>query len=201
MPRPKVHDDELRERLLERAGALLSGGGPEALSLRTLAQDCDTSTTAVYSLFGGKPALLAELLDDAVARLSERLAAVEPGPDPVEHLVQLGDAYHAAARDDPHLVLETPPTALTPFTDGVHRAVECGALRTDADPPTVALAVQGLVHGLVTLELRGHARPGPCADALRAALEGWRRTDARSTSDGWDSPTYLSDGGPTRRAR
>jgi AcrR family transcriptional regulator len=175
MPRPKVHDDALRERLLERAGALLSGGGPGALSLRTLAQDCDTSTTAVYSLFGGKPALLAVLVDDALRRLTDRLAAVAPHPDPVEHLVHLGDAYRAAARDDPHLVLETPPAALEPFTDGVRRAVECRALRTDADPPTVALAVQGLVHGLVALELRGHAQPGSCTDALRAALDGWRR--------------------------
>lgn len=175
MPRPKVHDAALRERLLERAGALLHGGGPDALSLRTLAHDCETSTTAVYSLFGGKPGLLAVLLDAARRRLGERLAAVEPDPDPVEHLLHLGDAYRAAALDDPLLVLDSPPAAPTPLTEGVRRAVESRALRTDADPPTVALAVQALVHGLVALELRGHAAPGPCTAALHAALDGWRR--------------------------
>ena len=51
MARPKVHDEKLRARLLERAGALVSDGGPEALSLRTLARDCETSTTAVYALW------------------------------------------------------------------------------------------------------------------------------------------------------
>ncbi len=180
MARPKVHDAALRERLLERAAALLSGGGPDALSLRTLAQDCGTSTTAVYSLFGGKPALLDVLRGGAVRRLTERLAAVEPGQDPVEHLARLALAYRAAALDDPNvyevLVAAPPaPNELAPLADGVRHAVEAKALRTDADPPTVALAVQGLVHGLVTLELRGLTAAGTVTGALRAALDGWRR--------------------------
>ena len=53
MPRPKVHDAALRLRLLECAGATLSTRGIAALSLRTLAADVGTSTTAVYALFGG----------------------------------------------------------------------------------------------------------------------------------------------------
>ena len=55
VPRPKVHDAALRARLLECAGATLSTRGLAALSLRTLAADVGTSTTAVYALFGGKP--------------------------------------------------------------------------------------------------------------------------------------------------
>ena len=47
MARPKVHDEVLRGRLLDRARTLLSTDGPAALSLRTLARDCGTSTTAV----------------------------------------------------------------------------------------------------------------------------------------------------------
>lgn len=186
MPRPKVHDAALRQRLLERASALLSGGGPDALSLRTLAHDCGTSTTAVYSLFGGKPALLEVLLDDAVRRLTDRLAAVEPGADPVEHVTRLALAYRAAALDDPNLyeVLIAAPstapdvgTALAALADGVRDAVESKALRTDADPCTVALAVQGLVHGLVTMELRGLTTAATVTGALRATLDGWRRRD------------------------
>lgn len=184
MARPKVHDAALRERLLERAGALLTDGGTDALSMRTLAQDCGTSTTAVYSLFGGKPALLEVLRGGAISRLVERLAAVEPGPDPVEHVARLALAYRAAALDDPNLhdvMVAAPPTApdisaaLAPLADGVRRAVEARALRTDADPSTVALAVQGLVHGLVTLELRGLTTAGTATAALRAAIDGWRR--------------------------
>ena len=70
MARPKVHDEVLRGRLLERARTLLSSQGPAALSLRTLAADVGTSTTAVYALFGGKPGLL--------EALTARLAGVAP---------------------------------------------------------------------------------------------------------------------------
>ena len=76
MPRPKTHDDALRRRLLERAGELLSTEGPAAVSLRKIATDVNTSTTAVYSLFGGKPALLEALYDEAFHRFGTHLAAV-----------------------------------------------------------------------------------------------------------------------------
>lgn len=178
MPRRRVHDAALRERLLDRAGTLLSGGGPEALSLRTLAHDCGTSTTAVYALFGGKPALLDVLLDRAKQRLSALLDAVEVSPDPVEHLRRLALAYRAAALDDPHRHGTALTAAVLPsFADAVRRAVHDGVLRTDADPPTVTLAVQALVHGLVDLERHGLAAAGGFPAALHAALDGWRRVD------------------------
>lgn len=186
MPRPKVHDAALRERLLDRAGVLLSDGGTDALSLRTLAQDCGTSTTAVYSLFGGKPALLDVLLDRAVHRLTGRLDAVDAttdaGTDPLEHLRRLALAYRDAALDDPRVyeVLSAAPPAaqaLRPFADAVRRATTAGALRPGADPSAVALAVQALVHGLVDLELHGLAPAADVAGALRAMLDGWRAPD------------------------
>ena len=61
MPRSKIHDEALRVRLLDAAGALLAAEGPDALSVRRIATEVDTSTTAVYSLFGGKPGLLRAL--------------------------------------------------------------------------------------------------------------------------------------------
>ncbi|GAA3245052.1 TetR/AcrR family transcriptional regulator [Pseudonocardia petroleophila] len=178
MPRPKVHDAALRERLLDRAGTLLSGGGPEALSLRTLAQDCGTSTTAVYALFGGKPALLDVLHTRAVHDLAERLDAVEPAADPVEHLGRLALAYRDTALADPHLHGTALTTAVLPsFAHAVCRALAARAPRPDADPSTIALAVQALVHGLVDLERHGLAAAGGFPAALHAALDGWLRAD------------------------
>ena len=66
--RPKVHDEVLRDRLRARAAELLSAHGVTGLSLRTLAADVGTSTTAVYALFGGKPGLVKSLVDDAFRR-------------------------------------------------------------------------------------------------------------------------------------
>src|SRR5215204_5330597 len=103
MPRPKLHDEALRTRLLDRAAELLSSEGPQALSLRRLAADAGTSTTAVYSLFGGKPALLAAVYDEAVRRFGEHMAAVRPTEDPMADLRRLGEAYRRSALADPHL--------------------------------------------------------------------------------------------------
>lgn len=194
MPRPKVHDEALRLRLLERAGETLSRDGLGALSLRTLAAAAGTSTTAVYALFGGKPGLLEALHAEAVERLRQRLHAVPPGADPLADLVALGRAYRDAALDDPHLYEVLFGDALPAHASGEHdaaavvfgpvvelvgRAVAVGALPADTDPATVSLALWATVHGLVSLHLRGlHPADAPEPDevfdrALRAAVAGW----------------------------
>jgi AcrR family transcriptional regulator len=193
VPRPKVHDAALRLRLLECAGATLSTRGLAALSLRTLAADVGTSTTAVYALFGGKPGLLAALHAEAFARLSARLNAVPLGADPVEDLVALGRAYRDAALAEPHFYevmfggalpadercwVVAAPT-LRPVADVVQRAATGGVLRPDLDPATVSLALWATVHGLVSLHLRGlhpadTPAPATVVDAaLRAVVAGW----------------------------
>jgi AcrR family transcriptional regulator len=189
MVRPKVHDEALRGRLLEHAGATLSAGGLAALSLRTLARDCGTSTTAVYSLFGGKGALLAAVLDEAFRRFSTHLGAVVPGDDPVADLVRLGAAYRLGALADPHLfdamfTGELPPVgaqaALGPMRELVEQAVQDKALRPDLDPATAAVTLWSAVHGWVSLQRRGllpdDADPR-FEDALRSILDGWRAPD------------------------
>ncbi|WP_053718934.1 TetR/AcrR family transcriptional regulator [Saccharothrix sp. NRRL B-16348] len=195
MPRPKTHDDALRGRLLERAGELLSTEGPGALSLRRLAADVNTSTTAVYSLFGGKPALLNAVYEEAFRRFGERIASVPQTDDPVEDLVQIGLAYRASALADPQFYLvmfskvvpnfepsdETKEAAVQtflPVVRDVGRAVESGAF-TQEPPERIALAMWGMVHGLVSLELNGNLPPGveiaPVYErALRAHADGWR---------------------------
>lgn len=199
MVRPKVHDDALRRRLLERAGAMLSSGGVSGVSLRVLARACDTSTTAVYTLFGGKAGLLAALLDDAFRRFGGHLAAVLPGDDPVADLVRLGEAYRRGALTDPHVfdamfgdamsedstgVGEPRPgalaSALGPLRDLVERAVAEKALRADLDAVAAARTLWATVHGWVSLQRRG-LLPADAArfdDALCAVLDGWRTRSA-----------------------
>ncbi|MFI9816992.1 TetR/AcrR family transcriptional regulator [Saccharothrix variisporea] len=196
MPRPKTHDDALRVRLLDRAGELLSTEGPGALSLRRLASDVNTSTTAVYSLFGGKPALLDALYEEAFRRFGDRLAALPETDDPVEDIVRIGLTYRDSALADPQFYLvmfskvvpnftpseETNAAAaetFTPLVANVRRAVESG-LFVDAPHEHIALAMWGMVHGLVSLELNGNLPPGveiaPAYErAIRAHIDGWRK--------------------------
>ncbi|MBW4716152.1 TetR/AcrR family transcriptional regulator [Saccharothrix obliqua] len=196
MPRPKTHDDALRARLLHRAGELLSTEGPGALSLRRLAADVNTSTTAVYSLFGGKPALLDALYEEAFRRFGERLATLPPTDDPVEDIVRLGLVYRDSALADPQFYLvmfskvvpnfepsEDTYTAaaqtFVPLLESVARAIEAGAFVAEPQE-RIALSLWGMVHGLVSLELNGNLPPGVeiapgYEQAIRAQVEGWRR--------------------------
>ena len=193
MARPRIHDEKLRARLLERAGAVVSTRGLDGLGLRALARDCDTSTTAVYSLFGGKSGLLTALFDEAFGRRGDHLAKVRPSADPLDDLVRTGLAYRDCALADPHLFAmmfggETtlPPaaaartvagTALGPLRAAVERAVEEHELRPGTDPAAASLTLWTTVHGWAALQLRGFLPPG-AADllekALHSILEGWR---------------------------
>lgn len=193
MARPRLHDDKLRARLLDHAGELVSDGGIDGLSLRVLARDCETSTTAVYALFGGKDGLVTALFDEAFRRLGDRLDAIAPGADPLDDVVRTGVAYRDSALADPHLfaLMFSRPTllsaeaaartvlgtALGPLRATIARAVEEKALRADTDAATASLALWTTVHGWVTLQLRGFLPPG--ADgrfetAVRAVLQGWQ---------------------------
>ncbi len=196
MPRPRTHDEALRLRLLDRAGELLSAEGARALSLRKLAADVGTSTTAVYSLFGSKPDLLNALYREGFHRFGERMRAAPRTGDPVEDLVRLGLAYRASALADPHLYsimftravpgFEPGPEAtgvaqraLTPLVDTVREGVAAGRF-ADVAPETIALSAWGIVHGLVSLELSGNLPAGfdvaaSYEAALRAHNRGWLR--------------------------
>jgi AcrR family transcriptional regulator len=154
VPRRRTHDDALRLRLLDRAAQLVAENGPDQLGLRELAADAHTSTTAVYSLFGGKDALLSALADTAAARFTERLSAA-----PSDDLVALGLAYRDAALAQPHLY----SLMATPGLDAMR-----GAAGDD-----LGRALWSTVHGLVSLELAGGLPGGEFERAVRALLAGW----------------------------
>ncbi|MGH3837642.1 MAG: TetR-like C-terminal domain-containing protein [Pseudonocardiaceae bacterium] len=203
MPRPKLHDDSLRIRLLDTAGELLTSEGPDALSLRRLAAAAGTSTSAVYALFGGKPGLLRALFVEAFTRFAAHLDTVTPSDDPLADLLAIGRTYRASALDDPHLYavmfgspvpgFEPTPqdyahaeATFTPVLDTVRRAVAAELLR-DEDPGLIATALWANVHGLVSLELRcampaGAVPPGELFEAaIRANLDGWRAGNPTNT--------------------
>lgn len=195
MPRPRTHDEALRLKLLDRAGELISAEGPKALSLRKLAADVKTSTTAVYSLFGSKPDLVSALYVEGFRRFGGRMAAVELTGEPVEDLTRLGLAYRTSALADPHLYAimftrsvpgfepndeasDLSRATLKPLEDIVKAAITAGVF-VDVAPEVIAVACWGVVHGLVSLELNGNLPEGfdvgtSYEAALRANASGWR---------------------------
>lgn len=151
--------------------------------MRRLAADVNTSTTAVYSLFGGKPGLLRELHREAFRRFSEHLSTVRPSDDPVTDILRLGVAYRESALDDPHFYavmfgslhseidIDEPSAdeagaTFSPLLDAVTRAVDAGLFRQE-DPAVIATALWAGLHGIVSLEL-GQFLPPQAGDPAEA---------------------------------
>jgi AcrR family transcriptional regulator len=90
MGRPKLHDAQTAALLVRHAEQIVEAEGLSCLSLRRLADETGVSTRAVYSLFGGKDALVAALGARAFDWLAESLGAASLSADPAADLVEAG---------------------------------------------------------------------------------------------------------------
>jgi AcrR family transcriptional regulator len=170
-----IAEADVRRRLLEAAARLLGEEGPAALSVRRLASEAGTSTMAVYTHFGGMPALVREVVVEGFARLHARVAEVATSDDPVDDLARIAAAYRANALAHPHLYavmfgsaslggyrlhddeLDVGLAAFGQLVTATERAMDAGRLRRD-DPAAVAGQLWCALHGYVMLELSGFHR-------------------------------------------
>jgi AcrR family transcriptional regulator len=91
MGRPREHDESTRAALLEATERLIARNGAAALSVRAVAREADTTTRAVYSLFGSKDGLLVEALAGrAFEFLHDEIGRLEETDDPAADLVAIG---------------------------------------------------------------------------------------------------------------
>ncbi|MBY5162006.1 TetR/AcrR family transcriptional regulator [Salsipaludibacter albus] len=182
MARPRVHDDTTRERLLDTAGTILRRDGATALTVRRLADDAGVSTSAIYSLFGGKEDVVRAMYREGFANLARLQAAVETD-DPATRLHRHALAYREAARSRPHLFdvmfacpfPEFEPSdsdqalsmgTLEALQDAVVEGIRTGVVA--GDPAVVTMALWSTVHGLATLELAGSLDVATDADEVWA---------------------------------
>ncbi len=189
MARPVVHTDSLRQELLAVTADLVDRDGPARVTLRDVAAAARTSTTAVYSLFGGKSQLLTAVVEDGFRSFHDSQVTASPGG-----LQGLGVAYRAWALEHRALYRlmfggalasyvdcepspEAAADAMEPLMDAVASAQSAGTL-LPAPVEMVAVAIWGQVHGLVSLEL---AQVGPpdadwaavYSSALDAVARAW----------------------------
>ena len=161
MARPVSHDDALRSRLLDVTADMVDRRGPERISLRDIAQDAGTSTSAVYSLFGGKAALLVAVIEHGFASFGRAQQDVED-----RGLRALGTAYREWATANPALYRLMFGGAITAVSDGATDAATTSAAmqplvralgsRVPAEAVmAAAVTVWAQVHGAVSLELAG----------------------------------------------
>ena len=85
--RPREHDERTAAALLDAAEQRMQAGGVEAVSVRGLAEQINTTTRAVYSLFGSKDGLLVALGARAFEMLGAAVRALPETDDPAADLV------------------------------------------------------------------------------------------------------------------
>lgn len=104
MARPFKHDASTREALLDAAEALLAAQGPDAVSVRAVADAVAVSTRAVYSVFGAKPGLVGALAARGFQHLADRVNALPVTDDPLADLARAGPlGFRVFALERPHL--------------------------------------------------------------------------------------------------
>ncbi|MHA3018901.1 TetR/AcrR family transcriptional regulator [Mycobacterium sp. BMJ-28] len=178
---PRLAPEQIVERLVEAATALLAEKGPSEVKARSVAEAAQVSTMAVYYHLGGLPELLQAVVDKGFQDLSRALVTAPAGDDPVTVLFAMALAHRRFAQDNPHLYdlmfgLSTrgsyrPQQTARPVASGRSeefqtvyaslvqaciRLVSSGRVRSDEDPETIAPQLWSAVHGFVTLELGAH---------------------------------------------
>jgi AcrR family transcriptional regulator len=175
----------VRAELLHAAVAILDEDGPDALQTRKIAGAAGTSTMAVYTHFGGMPALIAAVADEGLRQFDVALT-MPPTSDPVADLMATGIAYRRYAIERPHMYrlmfgstsahgINAPAHDLLTLTvaeiddhypsfahvvRGVQRCMLAGRIVAGSasdDATVVATAAQfwSSIHGFVMLELAG----------------------------------------------
>lgn len=156
------------DAIVAAASAIVREGGPEALSLRNVAEAVGIKAPSLYKRFEDRDALLAAVAAQARTVLRDALAsAAAAGPQGgFERLGRMARAWRAFARAEPGLyrVLTTSATPGAPDAAGPLRE----SLDMLVGPTAAPLALRALVaflHGFAELEAKPAFRLGEGLDS------------------------------------
>ena len=170
MPRRALSDTEVeayRQQIVEAAAQMLAEHGPEALSMRAVAEQLGVSAMTLYRYVADKAQMLAWLHQFAARALEQtQRAAARTAADPIQRLHRLGRALVSFARKQPHVYrLLFDPDAedrqwvdrarapmLAAFTEAVEQE------RLAGDPTTLTDICFAALHGTVCLNAGDDAR-------------------------------------------
>jgi AcrR family transcriptional regulator len=196
VPRPKQRTTELRDHVLRVAVATLASEGAAGFTTRKVALDADTSTPAVYELFGDKAGPVREIFFEGFRALRRRFDALEEAADPRAGVVHVIRAFRAFIRDNPALaeVMFSRPfadfdpgpselkagAAVRAFIVGrVRRCIDAGVMA--GDEVDIAHVLVSLTQGLAATEAAGWLGSSKASIdrrwdlAIRAVLDGLKR--------------------------
>jgi AcrR family transcriptional regulator len=162
----------LRRNVVEAASRLLVEEGPDALTVRRVAQLLRCSTKIIYTLFAGKDGLANALYREGCTRLRQVIAAVPQAAEPQVYLQGIAWAYWQFAHTNPAYYGILFDGAIPKFQPAESsKQVMIGALEAIArvlqiymdqgllpaqNPEMLTRAIWAPLHGVVSLALLGH---------------------------------------------
>lgn len=180
--------EALRRGVLDAAGRLLVEEGPQALSMRRIAQEVNASTQVLYTMFGGKDGLANELFLEGFVRLTRSHWKAPRSEDPLRHLYDRAQTYFENALANPNYYRVMFFDAIPGFKpseetltktwgtfDALSEAVRACARaglfgrEVEEEPREAALSLWSAAHGVVSLHLAGHL---PDEGEARRVFEG-----------------------------
>lgn len=193
MPRAKQRTQELRDHVLHVAVSTLAAEGVTGFTTRKVAQQAETSTPAVYELFGDKAGLVREVFFEGFRLLRRHFDQLAESGDPRADLVGVIEAFRGFARGNPVLaeVMFSRPfadfdpgpdelragSAVREFIVGrVRRCTDAGIL--GGDDTDIAHVLVALAQGLAAQESAGWLGTSQASRdrrwdlAMRAVLDG-----------------------------
>ncbi|WP_420033381.1 TetR/AcrR family transcriptional regulator [Streptomyces sp. cg28] len=146
------------------ARALLEESGPDALTMRALADRLGIKAPSLYKHFPDKYAVEAELVAQMLAESAEACEEAErtvPGSLPA-----LMTAYRSWALAHPHLyrLATERPLPRHALPEGLEDRAAAPLMRACADDHDLARAAWAFAHGMVILELHGRFPDGADLD-------------------------------------
>jgi AcrR family transcriptional regulator len=186
--RVRRRQERNREALLKAARALMARHGYEKTTIAAITKAADLGFGTFYLYFPGKPAILREIVDDAVRRQLDELRAIAREATPPDETVQrvIASVVHSAAAnrdlfqimylqgDSRHRHLMTVRDELIrTLEDAVTRGVRDGRFH-DVHPGLAARAIVGTVTAALLWVARDRTAPrtGLSDSIARLALGG-----------------------------
>lgn len=190
--RRKRETAETRQRILDAARELFVERGPEATSMRAIADRIEYTPTAIYHHFESKDALLQECCAADFGHLLNHFRRVASVEDPIERLRRIGEAYVDFGIQHPmhyqfmfmtvewgieqaatELHYDPNEDAYAFLVSAVADAMAKGRFKPEYnDPHQVAQILWGLVHGMVSLRIARRDPHGFFRDLKASAAIG-----------------------------
>jgi len=176
------HTEMLKLNIIEAAASIMQEHGPEAVTIRRVAEKMECPTKIIYNLFGSKEGLAKRLFLEGCKLLSTAFQAVPEQADHTLYLRDLGQAYWDFSRNytSYYMVMfggafsEFKPeeetllainTALQQIITIITQAIEQGFI-SEKDPILVVNLIWATLHGTIHLHLGGHIQHEATAKLL-----------------------------------